>query len=144
MVKNMSALVFPNNWVPYQSTNKHATHSFKVNEKELVNEILITISNIKPEQVSFHINATYESLITQIYDESKNMSNYQMDEISGKSGRGFYFVATDKRWNGNQDDWPCMLRCFYVTETNVIEITVLCFSLNSDTIKQALDFIRSI
>lgn len=140
----MTQLVFPKEWIR-DTTNQRATHCFRIVENDRNNMVLITITQFMLSNRPYIVQAVRGSLEQQIFEEKDNMveKDVKTQLIQNDNGMGYYFMANDLRWHGQPDDWPSLMRCIYVTKTHVIEMTVLCHSLDSPIITQAMDVLAN-
>ena len=71
-------------------------------------------------------------LIEQIEQERDRIAEQQITihQLKKEPNLGFYFTATDRdHWKleiDHGDDWPYMMRCFYITPKLLLEISVFC------------------
>ena len=137
-------LSFPETWIRDMSPNR-ITHRFKVSEKTHTNNVLMSFCHIDSNLHRSYIKIAYDMLSNQIIDEKDHMveTDVSIHELHNENGDGYYFMATDSHWNGREDDWPYLMRCMYVTKTISVEMTVLCYDKESETIVQAFDFLKN-
>lgn len=143
----MTTIKFPTTWNPSQTTNNHATYCFDVKENDSkMSKILLTLTKHSPIIISQLVSNLYHNLSAQIVKEQHNMveENVKLQSIHGSSGAGYYFMATDKNYNGSANDWPYMMRCCYISLSYIVEITVLCYDKDSIAISQVTDWIKTI
>lgn len=140
---------FPTTWNASKTDNNYATHCFDIRENDgKMSRVLLTIDKIVQLQQYSLIEQLYRNLSTQIFMEQRNMVEtdvvIQALPYGSGSGAGYYFMATDKNYNGLNDDWPFMMRCGYVSQKYLIDITVLCYNKESIAISQVMDWVKMI
>jgi hypothetical protein len=143
----MTELNFPTTWTTSQTSNSRVTHCFDIGENNCkTSKILLTINKHSPLIISQLISDLYHNLSAQIIEEQHNMveKDVALQSIHGSSGAGYYFMATDKNYNGLTNDWPYMMRCCYVSLSYIVEMTVLCYYKDSIVISQAMEWIKTI
>jgi len=140
------SLNFPSNWIRKQNSNKHATHTFNVIENGKINLVMITISKFQKIQQSFLETPKYV-LEMEINIEKDHIAEKDIvveSFVDNNKHIGYYYKATDTNWKKDcLDDWPCVLRCLYTNENINVELSVLCFDMNCNTIKQAIDMLKT-
>jgi len=141
----------PQNWNLIE--NNDNTNIYETFVNDFKNKILITYSCYTDKNWRVIYSHMLSNFTNQIQKEKNNMieTNIRLNFISGKTGCGFYFTATDKRSLEHhiEEDWPVMLRCFYIQTTDntqhmFFELTTLCYNLNDQTIIEALDMFKKI
>jgi hypothetical protein len=133
---------FPITWKKTTSSNANATHVFNVEDTK----VLITIQKHKEIYIYRMLQNGKMELELQIEHEKHNMVEQDVHTLpfSDKNGSGWYFMATDKNWHNGAEDWPFMLRSVYVTTLLIVELTVLCYNKESNTIKEAFEWMKKL
>lgn len=140
-------MIFPANWIRDTPPNKRINYCFYVEEEQKLNRILITVNYFDPSKRPTIMQAAQQALKLQIQEEKDNMveKDIRLQELPGDNGVGYYFMATDRNWSpSNTDEWPYMLRCFYVATNQMIEITVLHHRQPTYIINQVFDMLRGL
>jgi hypothetical protein len=106
----------------------------------------MTITPFHGYNRNYALNDMSWKLAGQISEEKDNMveKNVKLQNIHGQFGDGVFFMATDKNFDGNVDDYPFMMRCCYVSRNYVSEITVLCQNKDSNAIKQVIEWVKTL
>ena len=141
----MTTLNFPTNWKKCSTTNMTATHCFEMYDIcDSSSRILMTIKPFYGYNRNYTLNDLAQKLAVQIDEEKRNMveENVKLQYIQGLYGNGVFFTATDKNYDSQKGDYPFMMRCCYISNRYVVEITVLCKSMNSEAIKQIFEWMR--
>lgn len=134
-------MIFPENWIAKTPTNPRVTYCFTVEENHQNAQVLMTINQfdkkLRPQCVQF----ACQMMTNQLSEEKYHMVEHDVEvQILRKdNGLGYYFMATDKDWLPESTEWPYLLRCMYVGTHTLVELTVLCYNQESNTIKQAFE-----
>ena len=143
----MASLNFPTEWRQSRTTNTSVTHCFEtIDNGNKTSRILMTIRPYYGYNRGYTLNDYAWQLAGQIDEEKMNMveKNVKLQYIQGQFGTGVYFMATDKNYDSQKDDYPFMMRCCYVSRSRVVEITVLCQNKESNAIKQVSDWLMTL
>jgi hypothetical protein len=124
-----------------------ATHCFEMSDiSNSSSRILLTISPFYGYDRNYTLNDLARKLAGQIDEEKGNIveENVKLQYIQGLYGNGVFFTATDKNYDSQKDDYPFMMRCCYISNRYVVEITILCQSKNSNVITQIFEWMRTL
>ena len=140
----MSCLTFPSSW-NWMPSKPHITHTFTINDNNRIEKVLMTFTRINTAHRSQYVDFAQTTIITQLNEELYHIveKDTKVGDISNDNGDGFYFMGTDEYWSSESSDWPYVMRCMYVGEKYMLEMTVLCYGKDSTTIKESFELLQN-